>query len=100
MQPIAARNFHLHQSEEFDWQNKLREKSKQYEKKLEMCKSKYSQPKRKFSDDMLKPKLKWIKLKYESVKRSKKRYALEYEQMKEQMGLQSPPSSDGSLSDD
>ncbi len=44
--------------------------------------------------------LKQIEMKYKLAKRSKKRYSLEYEHMKEKMGWQSPPSLDGSLSEE
>jgi hypothetical protein len=97
---IATRNFNFHESEEFDWLNKLSEKSEQYEQKLEICNCMYSHMKCKFSSDMLTSKLKRIKLKYELVKRAKKRYNLEHKQIKEQMVWKTPPSWDSSLSND
>jgi len=65
-----------------------------------MYKNKYSQAKRQFTGSILKSKLKRIRMKYNSAKRAKKMYDLEYKQMKEQMDSNSPPTLDGSLSDD
>ncbi len=50
--------------------------------------------------DILKYTLKQIEMKYKLAKRSKKKYSLEYKHMKENMGWQSPPSFDGSFSEE
>ena len=96
---IANRNNHLHECEEFDRLNQLKEQIEQYEQKADLYKAKYKQARRKFSGERLETVLRCIKLKYESTKREKKRYDTEYQCVKKQMGWKSHPLSDDSLCD-
>ncbi len=79
---------------EFDRLHKLSEKREQYTQRADMCKSEYSETKRKFSGDVLRLSLKGINMKNKFSKKAKKRYSLQYKCMKTQKGWMSPPSSD------
>jgi hypothetical protein len=69
---IANRNIHLHESEESDCLNQLREKTEQYKQQSEMYKTKYKQATCKLSGDILKLKLKCIKQKMYSQKEQRR----------------------------
>ena len=82
---IAERNNHLHECEEFDILNQLKERIKHYEQQEESYKAMYMQAKRKLTGERCKTILMSIKKKYESVKRVKKRFNSEYLHIKTQM---------------
>jgi len=86
VQSIVKRNNHLHECEEFDRLNQLKEWIEQYEQKVESYKAKYTQAERKLTGERRETILVSIKKKYESVKRAKKRFDTEYLCIKKQMG--------------
>jgi hypothetical protein len=92
---MAQRQYEMNQNEKFDRMMQMRSDCESETMRANLLKKKYKTARQEFD---LEDTLTQIRKRYKTAKKNAKIYQEEYEKLKEQMGYESPASSDDSLS--